>query len=95
MGRRRDGWIGGHREKVRGVYGFSSLMKQNKTFQRCFALCTQLVCYPRVACAGVDCVCASRECLALASVGSASAGVRRDDVSQIDPASAHSLLPSA
>jgi hypothetical protein len=24
------GWIGGRREKVRGVYGFSSLMKQNK-----------------------------------------------------------------
>jgi hypothetical protein len=36
MGGRRDGWvdgvrygrIGGRREKVRGVYGFSSLMKQ-------------------------------------------------------------------
>ena len=24
----RYGWIGGRREKVRGVYGFSSLMKQ-------------------------------------------------------------------
>ena len=23
-----DGWMGGQREKVRGVYGFSSLMKQ-------------------------------------------------------------------
>ena len=28
MGGRRDGWIGRQREKVRGVYGFSSLMKQ-------------------------------------------------------------------
>ena len=26
----RYGWIGGQREKVRGVYGFSSLVKQNK-----------------------------------------------------------------
>jgi hypothetical protein len=26
----RNGWIGGQREKVREVYGFSSLVKQNK-----------------------------------------------------------------
>ena len=26
----RYGWIGGRRVKVRGVYGFSSLVKQNK-----------------------------------------------------------------
>jgi hypothetical protein len=26
----RYGWIGGQREKVREVYGFSSLVKQNK-----------------------------------------------------------------
>jgi hypothetical protein len=34
MGGRKDGlrygWIGGRREKVRGVYRFSSLVKQNK-----------------------------------------------------------------
>ena len=26
MGGRRDGWIGGQREKVRGVYGLDSLI---------------------------------------------------------------------
>jgi hypothetical protein len=30
MGGRRNGWIGGRREKVRGECGFSSLMKQKK-----------------------------------------------------------------
>ena len=31
----RYGWIGGRREKVRGVYGFSSLVKQNKKGKNC------------------------------------------------------------
>ena len=30
MGGWCDGWIGRQRKKVRGVYGFSSLVKQNK-----------------------------------------------------------------
>jgi hypothetical protein len=35
----RNGWIGGQREKVRVVYGFSSLMKQNKREKlRCLLL---------------------------------------------------------
>ena len=37
----RYGWIGGRREKVRGVYGFISLVKQNKKGKnyavKCFA----------------------------------------------------------
>jgi hypothetical protein len=35
----RNGWIGGQREKVRGVYGFSSLMKQNKKAKNCAVFC--------------------------------------------------------
>ena len=48
----RDGWIGGRcvrcmrygrigrrRDKVRGVYGFSSLVKQNKKGKNCAVLC--------------------------------------------------------
>jgi hypothetical protein len=35
----RNGWIGGQREKVRGVYGFSSLMKQNKKGKNCAVFC--------------------------------------------------------
>ena len=31
----RYGWIGGWREKVRGVYGFSSLMKQKIKAKNC------------------------------------------------------------
>ena len=31
----RYGWIGGRREKVRGVYRFSSLVKQNKKGENC------------------------------------------------------------
>ena len=31
----RNGWIGGQREKVREVYGFSSLVKQNKKGKNC------------------------------------------------------------
>jgi hypothetical protein len=34
----RYGRIGGRREKVRGVYGFSSLMKQNKKAKICFVI---------------------------------------------------------
>ena len=38
-GRRvRYGWIGGRREKVRGVYRFSSLVKQNKKAKICFVI---------------------------------------------------------
>jgi hypothetical protein len=37
------GWIGGRREKVRmdirGVYGFSSLVKQNKKGKNCAVFC--------------------------------------------------------
>jgi hypothetical protein len=33
------GWIGGQREKVREVYGFSSLVKQNKKGKNCAAFC--------------------------------------------------------
>ena len=33
-----DGWMGGQREKVRGVYGFSSLMKQKKKGKICFVI---------------------------------------------------------
>ena len=35
----RYGWIGGRREKVRGVYGFSSLMKQNKKAKNYAVFC--------------------------------------------------------
>jgi hypothetical protein len=35
----RNGWIGGQREKVRGVYGFSSLMKHNKKGKNCAVFC--------------------------------------------------------
>jgi hypothetical protein len=35
----RNGWIGGQREKVRGVYRFSSLMKQNKKAKNCAVFC--------------------------------------------------------
>jgi hypothetical protein len=35
----RNGWIGGQREKVREVYGFSSLMKQNKKGKNCAVFC--------------------------------------------------------
>jgi hypothetical protein len=35
----RNGWIGGRREKVRGVYGFSSLMKQNKKAKNYAVFC--------------------------------------------------------
>ena len=35
----RYGWIGGQREKVRGVYGFSSLVKQNKRAKNCAVFC--------------------------------------------------------
>ena len=31
-------WIGGWREKVRGVYRFSSLVKQNKKAKICFVI---------------------------------------------------------
>jgi hypothetical protein len=31
--------IGGRREKVRGVYGFSSLVKQKKKGKNCAAFC--------------------------------------------------------
>jgi hypothetical protein len=34
----RYGWIGGRREKVRGVYRFSSLVKQNKKAKICFVI---------------------------------------------------------
>ena len=33
------GWIGRQREKVRGVYGFSSLVKQNKKGEKCAVFC--------------------------------------------------------
>ncbi len=33
------GWIGRQREKVRGVYGFSSLVKQNKKGKKCAVFC--------------------------------------------------------
>jgi hypothetical protein len=43
MGGRRDGWVdgwmGGRREKVRGVYGFSSLMKQKKKAKNYAVFC--------------------------------------------------------
>jgi hypothetical protein len=35
----RYGWIGGRREKVRGVYRFSSLVKQNKKGKKCAVFC--------------------------------------------------------
>jgi hypothetical protein len=35
----RNGWIGGQREKVRGVYGFSSRVKQNKKGENCAVFC--------------------------------------------------------
>jgi hypothetical protein len=35
----RYGQIGGRREKVRGVYGFSSLMKQNKKAKNYAVFC--------------------------------------------------------
>ena len=35
----RYGWIGGRREKVSGVYGFSSLAKQNKKGEKCAVFC--------------------------------------------------------
>ena len=35
----RYGWIGGRREKVRGVYRFSSLVKQNKKGKNCAVFC--------------------------------------------------------
>jgi hypothetical protein len=35
----RNGWIGGQREKVREVYGFSSLVKQNKKGKNCAVFC--------------------------------------------------------
>jgi hypothetical protein len=35
----RYGRIGGQREKVRGVYGFSSLVKQNKKGKNCDVFC--------------------------------------------------------
>jgi hypothetical protein len=35
----RYGWIGGRREKVRGVYGFSSLMKQKIKGKKCAVFC--------------------------------------------------------
>ena len=31
-------WVGGRREKVRGVYRFSSLVKQNKKAKICFVI---------------------------------------------------------
>jgi hypothetical protein len=34
----RYGWIGGRREKVMVVYGFSSLVKQNKKADICFVI---------------------------------------------------------
>ena len=34
----RYGWIGRRREKVRGVYRFSSLVKQNKKAKICFVI---------------------------------------------------------
>jgi hypothetical protein len=34
----RYGWKGGRREKVRGVYRFSSLVKQNKKAKICFVI---------------------------------------------------------
>jgi hypothetical protein len=36
----RYGWIGGQREKVRGVYRFSSLVKQNKKGKNCAVFCS-------------------------------------------------------
>jgi hypothetical protein len=35
----RNGWIGGQREKVRGMYRFNSLMKQNKKGENCAVFC--------------------------------------------------------
>jgi hypothetical protein len=35
----RDGRIGGWRVRVRGVYRFSSLMKQNKKGKKCAVFC--------------------------------------------------------
>jgi hypothetical protein len=35
----RYGRIGERREKVRGVYGFSSLVKQNKKGKNCAVFC--------------------------------------------------------
>jgi Ca2+-binding EF-hand superfamily protein len=39
MNGRRYGWIGGRRVRVRGVYGFSSLVKQNKKGKNCAVFC--------------------------------------------------------
>ena len=44
-GGRRYGWIGGRMEKVRGVYRFSSLVKQNKEGKN-YAVCTASVASP-------------------------------------------------
>jgi hypothetical protein len=33
------GWMGGRRVRVRGVYRFSSLMKQNKKGKNCAVFC--------------------------------------------------------
>jgi len=35
----RYGWIGERREKVRGVYGFSSLLKQKIKGKNCTVFC--------------------------------------------------------
>jgi hypothetical protein len=35
----RYGWMGGRRVRVRGVYRFSSLVKQNKKAKICFVIC--------------------------------------------------------
>jgi len=35
---RRDGLMGGRRVRVRGEYGFSSLMKQNRKAEICFVI---------------------------------------------------------
>ena len=39
MRRIRYGRIGGRRERVRGEYGFSSLVKQNKKGKKCAVFC--------------------------------------------------------
>jgi hypothetical protein len=39
MNGRRDGWIGGRKDGYKGVYMFSSLMKQNKKAKICFVIC--------------------------------------------------------
>jgi hypothetical protein len=35
----RYGWIGGRKVRVRGVYVFSSLVKQNKKGEKCAVFC--------------------------------------------------------